>query len=600
MRLAILPNNKCYSRISSDADMIAIRWMSQIGDKGFDRSKTVFVDQFCDRDEAERLNHQAVADCLDLEMTARGAFSYKGISVVDIDIRQIWSKAFVQVYRETLNILSCIKQLKVKVVVAEKGDPWLFLLKKVLPQAGVAIETVDGLGVEDGRLSQLLREEFPTVFTIDFHPVRGTGWKVRAYTFAVNILSSVVRLVKGKRPFVMFSLYKPLEPLKQALLSDKKYYPLLHQINQMSFWGMVFGGVKLFSFDYKCGPDQKASGIAERYKVFLREFFKERHFVETGGLKVSADGALLSVIEGTVTASFCQIIRNMDVLDRLFSSSDIKGYLGFCDSPWEERSLVRMCQKYKVPNAIVINGVLSNSFYIEAKTADHVFVYGENQKKDYLKDHPEKAIVAGNPLYEKAFAKRSRKTVNHPPKKILIGTSDPVPGDINCQYSSTEVFLKNVMGALGALKGKYGFEVSLKLHPGESRGFYERFVKEEGFDVADIINSGDMQEILMGYDLLIINHSVAVFEASLIGIPVLYHHPARQVMQEPFGGGTSLVSAFNTTELRAALEKIFSDKAAAFGFTSEKELTYFTGPLDGTAGSGIKKYLNGLFGGKKR
>jgi len=601
MKLAVLPVNKCFSKISVDAEKIAVRMLSQVDDPVIDHSKIVLIDQFNSRDDAEKLNHQVVRDCLQFEMSVHGTVMHKGISVADIDIRQIWSKVFVQTYREAFSLMNCILNLGVKTVIFEKNDPMLILFQEILPQIGAGLELIDSFGCEDISGTRILAEEYPSLFSIDFHPVCKTGIKSRAKIILVNWLSSLMRLIKGRRPFMIFSLYRPLEPVKKDLMNDQNYYPMLHQTSQLGFFEMVKCGAKLFSFDLEADHCAEAGPILQRYKSAIENILKDNNkgIIAVGSKKVSVQKFLKKLLIDGADRAFTQIITNIDRLDRIFSKENIAGYFGFCDSPWEERLLVRMCQKNNLPNAIMINGVLSNSFYIEAKTADKVFVYGETQKNGYLKDYPEKAVVTGNPLYEKAFALRDKQSVIHPPKKVLIGTSDPIPGDINSQYSSTESFLKNVMDALEALMYQYDFDVSIKLHPGESLAFYERLINQQKFRINEIISSGNMQEILMGVDLMIINHSVAVFEASLMGIPVLYYHPAKQVLFEPFNGKSGLSSALSSEELAGALKRMFEDREYALKFTKKEALEPFTGPFDGKAGDRIRIALNNIAGGKK-
>lgn len=594
MRLAILPVYKSYSMVTVAADFIAARWISQIGDKKINLENVILFDQFNNRDEAEKLNHQAVEDCKNFENSLHETFSHKGISIIDIDIRQVWVRAFSNVYREVLCILSCIKEKGIKLVMIEKQDPWVFLFQEILPQLGVELEVIDQFGIEDKYSSELLKKEFPIASSLDFHCIRKTAWKVRVYIAAVNLFSSLVRMIKGSRSFVLFSLYKPLDSIKEDLLSNQNYYPLLYQVNCFSFWGTVKRGIKLFAFDHKLRNDIKILEMFNRYKALIENSLESINagVIESAGFTVKIIKSLAVFLKDKAEKSFLQIVANIDLLDKMFKKNNIKGYLGFCDTPWEERLLVRLSQRENIPNAILINGVLSNAFFMEAKTVDTVMVYGESQKDNYFKNYQDRTIVAGNPLYESAYKRRGVKKIEHPPKRILVGTSDISPGDINCQYSSTETFLKNVNQALNSLKPEYIFEVSLKLHPGESREFYEWLVDRDEIKIKEILNSGNMQEILMNYDLLIINHSMAVIEASLIGIPVLYYHPAKQVLYDPFGGYKDLPSAFSAEELSQTLKRIFENKEFAHTFTDTLKLAPLTGPLDGHAKDRIMETVN--------
>lgn len=598
MKLSILPINKCYSKVTVPTDKIATRLMSQVGDKNIDQGRIILFDQFNGQEEAELLNHQAVKDCIDFERSIRDLVLYKGLSIVDIDIRQLWSKTFVQTYRETFSLLNCVKEFGIKTVVIEKNDPLLFLFEEMLPQIGVELKLSGSFGDEDVFGTNKLKEEFMTALTIDFHAGRKVSLKAKAYTVMANFLAFFARALKGRKPFIIFSLYKPLEPIKNELLIGQDYYPMLHQINQLSFFEMVKCGAKLFHFEYGIGSPGKMAKLAGVYKDLTPKILKNNKIgvVRLKSLEVTIVESLARLLLAGVERSFIQIGLNIDQLGKIFSKNKIAGYFGFCDSPWEERLLVRMSQRENIPNAILINGVLSNAFIMEAKTADTVLAYGESQKNNYFKSYQGHLVVVGNPLYEEAYGRRGVKKIDHPPKKILVGTSDMATGDINCQYSLAETFLKNVYQALNSIKPEYDFEVSLKLHSGESLDFYRWLVKKEGMDVKEILSTGNMQEILMDYDLLIINFSVAVLEASLMGIPVLYYHPSKQVLYDPFGGYKGLLSAFSVKELKETLKRIFADKEFAYTFTDTINLAPFSGPLDGRVKDRIKGVLNNMAG----
>lgn len=551
MKLAILPNHEYYKTIAVKADLIALRLPSQLGDK---KVHFKVFDSFLDQEIAEKYNYRAINDALAHVKENQSIVEYKGISLLDLNVREIWAKAFSQVYREALCFLSCAAKLTPTSVLLEEDDPWLGLFGEIAGQLGLKLEKVKSFGEKDAAISSFLGAEYPSPINQEMHLPIKVGLKKRIYRMTSNLLASIVRLCRGRKPFAMISFFKPLNLMRRELFNSKKY----HLLQLESDWEV---------------PASGADGIISAYLQVL-----EKMNWRVEGVDVSK--TLRGLLAKYAQESFVQIAGWVDALDKMFRKNKIIGYLGYCDTPWQYRAIIRLCQKHRVPNTILINGFLNNSFYYEGKTVDRVLVYGGHTRETYLKERSSSVVVTGTPLYDAAFARRSKTRPAFPPKKILVGTYDFSLGDINCEYACSEKYLNEVIGALK--EAAPGASITLKLHPGESRGFYEWYLKDKGYDGIGIISGGDMQEIMSHYDLLIIGHSVALFEAALMGLPVIFYNASRQIMFEPFTGRYALLpSANNEKELVEVLKKIFSDKKYAYSFTELKALEPFTGPVDG-------------------
>jgi hypothetical protein len=230
---------------------------------------------------------------------------------------------------------------------------------------------------------------------------------------------------------------------------------------------------------------------------------------------------------------------------------------------------------------------------MEAKTADLTLAYGSSMLKHHLKG--KRAQAVGNPLFDAASRKKAAAKPAHPPKNILIGTLGICLGDINCQYSCSEQYIIDVLHALQASSSR-DLNITIKIHPAENLSFYRWLLNKQGFDRVKIIAGGDIQAIMSDYDLVIMPHSVSLFEAALMGLPVVFYLPTKQIMSEPYDGFKHLPTAFTKAELIQVLSQALADKHYAYSFTSSEVLEPFTGPVDGQAGQRIATIINELVG----
>jgi hypothetical protein len=363
MKALILPANKHYRKIKVEADHIIARWPSQIGDKAIPGSKIVPFDRFVDSVTGERFNIQAVSATLAHEEKLRAKVTYRGISLLDINFREIWANIFVHNYRESLCLVSCVAALKCSELIIAPDDPSGPLFKALAEQLGLKISEEAVIGEEDPVVTGLMRAEYQTASSLDFHPDLRISLKQKLLILAFNVWSGLVRLVKGGRPFIALSLYTPLKPIFRQMLNNRQYYPLLHQMYFSSLRQLVWSGAKVVPFEYhQSASNEELDRLIRVYRQETEKLGQDLRFgsIECYGHILSIARILAGELGRIAERAFRQIAQNVTLWDNAFKRDRVRGYFGFCDTPWEQRLLVRLAQRGRLPNKIIIIGYISN------------------------------------------------------------------------------------------------------------------------------------------------------------------------------------------------------------------------------------------------
>jgi spore coat polysaccharide biosynthesis predicted glycosyltransferase SpsG len=90
-----------------------------------------------------------------------------------------------------------------------------------------------------------------------------------------------------------------------------------------------------------------------------------------------------------------------------------------------------------------------------------------------------------------------------------------------------------------------------------------------------------MREVLLKAEFFISIYSQTLFEASCLGIPVLYYKKDTQVSHPPFDGKSELVTAFCFDDLVAKMEMFYSNHSIYEPFMDKKVMEKYVGALDG-------------------
>lgn len=589
MILSILPPHNYYTKLSIKADKICVRQMSQI-DKQIQKDyKYVLFDKYIPKSLAQKYNKISYNELPRHAINKNGidCTNYKGISLADLNVVETVQIAFIPCYREALGFISIVKKVNPTYIIISPDDPSIDIFKEISEQMGVQIDFCSSFGEVDDAKTDLIRKSYSIARDADYHGSLNQPRYIEIIVQLINIWSKFIRIIRGRRPFIGLSFYNPLKPIKSKLFFQKKYYPLLFGLIRLKLSELLFSGVHIFSMKDLSYRSNKIDSILKNYRKKL-ETTKSIGQIGFQEQKLSISNSITNRLLKIAPAAFTQFISNINVLESFIEKNDIKNFLSCSDGPWKTRLIVKLFQKYKINNTVIMNGWLGDEFQKEAKSATTTLCYGESYLKNYFKNKKD-VRVTGNPLFENAYKRRKYVTPKFPPRRIMVGSSTFSPVDINYHYYDSEKYIMDIFDVLNKFKdGKnIKYEIELKLHPADPPEFYQWFLKENGYSEIKIINHGNFQKLVSGFDLLIINYSTGIFETALMGIPVIFYHPNNQILFEPFNGFKQLPTAFNKHGLEDILRKIFYDRDYAYSFTDIEVLKPFTGPVDGKVGERI-------------
>jgi len=103
-------------------------------------------------------------------------------------------------------------------------------------------------------------------------------------------------------------------------------------------------------------------------------------------------------------------------------------------------------------------------------------------------------------------------------------------------------------------------------------------------------------DVIKKADLYITIYSQTLFEASCMGIPVIYYKKDTQFVHKPFDGNSELVTANDENELFDILQMFF-EKSSEFNLFKSKEIMEkYIGQLDGNNTKRNFDFIVGLIG----
>jgi len=111
---------------------------------------------------------------------------------------------------------------------------------------------------------------------------------------------------------------------------------------------------------------------------------------------------------------------------------------------------------------------------------------------------------------------------------------------------------------------------------------YQSFVNEYFPNLRiELIQDAAFTEVIKKADLYISIYSQTLFEASCMGVPVIYYKKDTQVVHKPFDGHSELVTAQDSDGLLLMLEKFLNHDPIFECFKQKEVMAQYIGFIDG-------------------
>lgn len=256
-----------------------------------------------------------------------------------------------------------------------------------------------------------------------------------------------------------------------------------------------------------------------------------------------------------------------------------------------------VCKTRGIPSYLIINGLLGPEYDDEAKHAKYINSYSENIRDTYFSGM-DNIVTLGDPRMDMYPPQIRKKKINRIEPVVVIGTSGFNSVDLNSYVSVEFDFMYDVLTALQkVIKQGVNLSIIVKVRPNGYIEQYQAFINEYFKSLkVKLIADKPMVDVLNKADYYISIYSQTLFEASCLGIPVLYYRKDSEVMFAPFDNNSELVTATSVDELIQAFNDYQNNHNRYDKFLDRRVMEKYIGPLDGNNLERNLDYIHTLLG----
>lgn len=316
-------------------------------------------------------------------------------------------------------------------------------------------------------------------------------------------------------------------------------------------------------------------------KKILEKFEKEKcSLFYVNDFDISKE--LYTLILKRISPMLPSVLEMIDNMTKFLSNKNLCLMITFASIGVINRLMINYCKKNDITIYMVINGLLANSFLDEAKDGTWINSYGDSVKKNYFKGM-DNVVCLGDPRMDKYAKYTVKKKINYTKPVIGIGASLFSNVDLNSYLAVEFDFLNDIITACERLKEKgREMEIIIKLRLNSYAEQYKSFLNEYYPHIpVKIFKNTPMKEVFDKVDLYISLASQTLFEASSLGIPVIYYKNDTHYYHPPFDGKSELVTAFTQDDLVKKIEAFYNQDAMYDIFQNKSNMEKYIGPLDG-------------------
>jgi len=308
---------------------------------------------------------------------------------------------------------------------------------------------------------------------------------------------------------------------------------------------------------------------------------RSARLVFSDGVEISCE--INSIIESQVISSLPRILRDLDSAIRYINIHPLK-LVVLIGNMGQLAMLVDCVAKSRgVQSYLIINGLLGNAYMDEGKYATFINSYSTSIRDNYFRGM-KNVLCLGDPRMDE-YVLSEKRIVNRILPTITIGTAGFNSIDLNSYVAFEFDFLYDVLSAIQNVASSRNLIININIKV-RSNGFIEQYKSfvSEYFPLLKSVNFIDsipIQSILEKTDFYISFYSQTLFEASALGIPVVYYRKDNEIMDAPFDGNSELVTSYSVKELEQSIVDFLEDNPRYSEFLKRDAMEKYIGPLDG-------------------
>lgn len=532
-----------------------------------------YVDHLCEPSHMQKNNFLMYEFFRGWHRDAFGAdiFKYRGVEFGFSFRIEIWND-FTFYVRSRL----CLEQLRSMIWKKIYLDTKLPLLKEVLVDMGLKFEEL--------KASPALSTRYPAYY---FPIHRWMFERLRART-PRRFLRDLFVAVQGLTMSLLDRLF--ISSGHKVGIFVQEYHPTRQLIQRLRQWP----GVRVVQAHFSSTQGLKkflterpipVFGSLSRYQAdangLMTEFQRGRAARLVLANNIDITDAAYRVIERKISDVLMQYLRALDCIINYMKKHPIRLTVLIANLG-QVASLVECVAKNRgVPSYMVINGLLTNPYLDEAKYSSIINAYSKSIRDHYFCGM-KNIVCLGDPRMD-SYATGPSKIINRVNPTLTIGSAGFNHIDLNSYLAFEFKFLDDVLTAVKNLSDeKKKMRVLLKIRANGYSSMYKKFIQEYFSEVLiKIVEDVPMRKVLEETDIYISIYSQTLFEASCLGIPVIYHKTDNEIMHPPFDGKSELVTTTNIPNLIRALRKFLEGDNQFDAFLDKTVMEKYVGPLDG-------------------
>lgn len=535
-----------------------------------------YVDSICEPSEMQKNNFLAAIFFKNWHFDCNGndIFTYHNTPIGFSFRIHIWSE-FLYLVRLAANLVKLKKIKYEKIVLLERGSS--------------INDTLNFLGISNIFVEQSIINKKATYF-FDIHlymknSLNKKNIKILSKKSMLIIFTNLLNIIKKiffdskKTKNIFCQVYHPSIDIVENLLRDKNLKiftrPLFYK--RTKFWfeysHFIPSSISIKNSDL----NNTANSLMNDFK--LKKFQK---LILQDGTDITelCYKEIINNVSNILPQAIQDVVNINYFLDKnRFDLEIMIANLGLFET------ILDSCLKNRnVTNYMIINGILMGKFCDEAKYASHINSYSQSIKKNYFEDK-DNVICLGDPRMDKYINTKPTKikSINRDIPTITIGTSGYNNLDL-ISYTAIEFeFMFDILNTFNDLNEiGYKFNLIIKVRPNGFLSQYVAFASEYFPDLKiNIIQNGKIKDVLESTDLYISIYSQTIFEASCLGIPVIYYKKDKEFLDPPFDNKSELVTASNVEELKYIYLEFLNNSDIFTPFLDKKVMEKYIGPLDG-------------------
>lgn len=407
--------------------------------------------------------------------------------------------------------------------------------------------------------------------------IRGLLYKIRekvSYLFGI-IMPFVDSFIKQKVKYKIFiQEYHPTRKIIQNLRHNKELTILLENFSRYSKKTEnlkerllpINGDIK----DYH----QNESELLEKFKKH-----KYNSLILSDGSDITK--AIYNLIEQGIAGRISYKLRTLDSCIKYLENNKVDLVVLIANMGHTATLFDLVCKYKKIPSFLIINGILAKNYQDEAKYATVINGYSKSIKDNYFKGMANIKTL-GDPRMDE-YSSIETKSINRELPTITIGTSGFNPTDLNSYLAVEFDFMYDILSSFSKLKADgEKFKIIIKVRPNGYKQQYQDFINYYFQDLeVKILSAESMLEVLKKTDFYITIYSQTLFEASCLGIPVVYYKKDTEIINPPFDNNSELVTIANIEEMIQAYMDFKNNHVRYNDFLNKKVMEEYIGYIDG-------------------